>query len=123
MVESSQPQLALSRKIGDSHIFDLRISHRGLRLNRLCHSLNHETNRAAFRANEEDYLARADLTGEERDLIRKRDFNGLLSAGANIYYLIKLGVATGHGLYRMGARMRGETYEEFLATRNQPGAV
>ena len=29
----------------------------------------------------------------------------------------------GHGLYRIGAQMRGESYEEFMATRNEPGAV
>ncbi len=123
MANPAASQLDPARKIGDSHIFDLRLSYRGLRLNRLCDSLNHEANRAAYRANEEAYLARADLTADERALIRARDFNGLLAAGANVYYLIKLGFATGHGLYRMGARMRGESYEEFLATRNNAGAI
>lgn len=123
MENPAPPQIDPARKIGDSHVFDLRLSYRGLRLNRLCDSLNHEANRAAFRADEEGYLARATLTEEERALIRARDFNGLLAAGTNVYYLIKLGFATGHGLYRMGAKMRGETYEEFLATRNDAGAI
>lgn len=123
MENPAPPQLDPTRKIGDSHVFDLRLSYRGLRLNRLCDSLNHEANRATFRADEEAYLVRADLTDAERALIRARDFNGLLAAGANVYHLIKLGFATGHGLYRMGAKMRGESYEAFLATRNQPGAV
>ena len=51
--------------------------------------------------------------------MRARDFPGLLAAGGNIYFLLKLGVVTGNGLYDMGAKMRGETYEQFLATRNE----
>ncbi len=116
-------QLSPSRKLGDSHVFDLALSHRGLRLNRMCHALNDEAGRAAFRADEATFLARFGLTETELALIRARDFNGMLAAGANIYYLIKLGVATGNGLYRMGARMRGESYEQFLASRNDSGAV
>jgi hypothetical protein len=50
-------------------------------------------------------------------------FSGLLAAGGNIYFLIKLGVVTGNGLYVMGAKMRGESYEQFLATRNDSGAT
>ena len=65
----------------------------------------------------------SDLTDAEKDLIRKRDFQGLIDAGTNIYYLLKIGSATGNGLYKMGAQMRGETYEEFLSTRNIRGAV
>jgi hypothetical protein len=56
-------------------------------------------------------------------MVRQRDFSGLLEAGGNIYFLIKLGAVTGHGLYRMGATMRGETYEGFLATRKVPESV
>lgn len=116
-------QLSASRKIGDSHIFDLAMSYRGLRLNRMCHALNDVAGRTAFRADEAAFLARFDLTEAELALVRARDFNALLAAGTNIYYLIKFGVATGNGLYRMGARMRDESYEQFLASRNDSGAV
>jgi protocatechuate 4,5-dioxygenase, alpha chain len=116
-------QLSPVRKIGDAHIFDLALSYRGLRINRMCHALNQEAGRVSFRADEAAFLARFHLTEEELALIRARDFNGLLAAGANIYYLIKLGTATGNGLYKMGACMRGESYEAFLATRNNSGAV
>jgi protocatechuate 4,5-dioxygenase alpha subunit len=104
-------------------VFDLRMSWRGFRLNKLCNSLSVADNRAAYKADEAAYLDRFELTVAERELIRARDFNGLLEAGANIYFLIKLGVVTGNGLYYMGASMRGETYEQFMATRNNSGAV
>ena len=68
-------------------------------------------------------MMRFELTDSEKALIRKRDFQGLIEAGTNIYYLLKIGSVTGTGLYRMGAQMRGESYEQFLATRNLTDAV
>ena len=112
-----------SRPIAESQVFDLRLSYRGYRINKLCNSLCDPANRAVYKADEEAYLARFDLTEAEKNLIRARDFGALLEAGGNIYFLIKLGVVTGNGLYYMGAQMRGETYEQFLATRSDSGAT
>ena len=104
-------------------MFDLRKSAQGYRLNRLCGSLCDPENRAAFKADEEAYLARFGLSDDEKSLIRRRDFAGMIEAGMNIYWMLKIGAVTGNSLYRMGAQMRGETYEEFLATRNLKDAV
>jgi protocatechuate 4,5-dioxygenase, alpha chain len=41
-------------------------------------------------------------------------------AGANQYALVKLGGAMGINLIAQGAQMRGETVEQFLATRKKP---
>jgi protocatechuate 4,5-dioxygenase alpha subunit len=111
------------RPIPDTSIFDLRASWRGRRLNKLCAALCSPQERAAFKRDEEATLSRFSLSEEEKNLVRKRDFRGLIEAGTNIYYLLKIGSVTGNGLYRMGAQMRGETYEEFLSTRNISGAV
>lgn len=115
-------QLDRDRLIPDTLIFDLRESRKGYRLNKLCDSLTSEANRRAYQDDEEAYLATHDLTDEERDLIRARDWAGLNAAGGNIYYLLKLGFVVGHGLYRMGAQMRGESFDDFLASRNAKGA-
>jgi protocatechuate 4,5-dioxygenase alpha subunit len=109
--------------IENTSIFDLRLSYRGRRLNRLCGTLCDPKNREAFKADEEGYMARFDLTEEEKNLIRKRNFRGLIEAGLNIYWMLKLGSVTGNSLYRMGAQMRGESYEDFLKTRHISGAV
>ena len=109
--------------IADTSIFDLRLSRRGRRLNRMCAALCSPQERDAFKRDEEAFMARFQLTEAERELIRKRDFQGLIDAGTNIHALLKIGAATGNGLYRMGAQMRGETYEQFLATRNISGAT
>jgi protocatechuate 4,5-dioxygenase, alpha chain len=111
------------RPIPETTIFDLRRSAHGYRLNKLCGSLCDPNNREAFKADEEGYMATFGLSAEEKNLIRKRDFAGLIDAGLNIYFMLKLGSVTGNSLYRMGAQMRGESYEEFLSTRNFKDAV
>jgi protocatechuate 4,5-dioxygenase alpha subunit len=109
--------------IPDTSIFDLRLSRRGVRLNRMCAALCSPAEREAFKRDEEAFMARFSLTEAEKDLVRKRDFKGLITAGMNIYAMLKIGSATGNSLYKMGAQMRGETYEQFLSTRNIKGAV
>ena len=109
--------------IADTSIFDLRSSRRGYRLNKMCGSLCDPKNREAFKRDEEGYLARFGLSESEKDLIRKRDFAGMIQAGMNIYFMLKIGSVTGNSLYKMGAQMRGESYEEFLSTRQYKDAV
>lgn len=123
MTHPTHTQLEPGTRIGGSLVFDLRLSWRGLRINTMCNALSKPQEREAYKADEEAFMERFALTQDERAMVRARDFSGLLEAGGNIYYLMKLGAVTGHGLYRMGARMRGETYEEFLATRNVPESV
>jgi len=113
----------VSGPIPDTSVFDLRLSRRGRRLNRLCEALCSPAERDAFKRDEEAFMSRFGLTDAEKALIRKRDFQGLINAGMNIYSMLKVGSATGNGLYKMGAQMRGESYEQFLATRNISGAV
>jgi protocatechuate 4,5-dioxygenase, alpha chain len=119
----SSEQLQPGAKIADSGVFDLAMSWRGYRINKMCNALSQASERAAFKADEEAFMARFGLTEGEKQLVRARDFSGLLASGGNIYFLIKLGVVTGNGLYAMGAKMRGESYDQFLATRNDSGAT
>jgi protocatechuate 4,5-dioxygenase alpha subunit len=109
--------------IADTSIFDLRASRRGYRLNKMCGSLCSPANRAEFKRDEEAYMAKFGLSNEEKKLLHARDFAGMIDAGMNIYFMLKIGSVTGNSLYRMGAQMRGESYEDFLATRNFKDAV
>src|SRR5574341_1779423 len=109
--------------IPDTSIFDLRLSRRGQRLNKMCAALCAPKEREAFKRDEEAFMRRFSLTDQEIELVRRRDFKGLIEAGMNIYAMLKIGSATGNSLYRMGAQMRGESYDEFLKTRNISGAV
>ena len=116
-------QLTPGVRIQGSDVFDLANSWRGYRINKMCNALSQAANRDAFKRDEEAFLAAHHLTEEEKQLVRDRDFPGLIAAGGNIYFLLKLGVVTGNGLYQMGATMRGESYEQVLATRNDAGAT
>ena len=89
----------------------------------MCSALCSPAEREAFKQDEEAYMARFGLTQAEKDLIRNRDFAGMIAAGMNIYWMLKIGSVTGNSLYRMGAQMRGESYEQFLATRSFKDAV
>ena len=111
------------KPIPDTSIFDLRLSRKGRRLNKMCEALCSPAEREAFKRDEEAFMTRFSLTDTEKQLLRKRDFKGLIEAGMNIYAMLKVGSATGNSLYKMGAQMRGESYEEFLKTRNISGAV
>ena len=116
-------QLSLGAKIAESDVFDLATSWRGYRINKMCSALSEPHNRDACKQDEEGFMCKYALIEEEKRLVRERDFSGLLAAGGNIYFLLKLGAVTGNGLYHMGAKMRGETYEQFLATRNERSAT
>ena len=111
------------KEIADTTIFGLRESRRGYRLNRMCAALCSPAEREAFKRDEEGFMARFDLTEAEKELIRKRDFAGMIHAGMNIYFMLKVGSVTGNNLYRMGAQMRGESYEQFLSTRSFKDAI
>jgi protocatechuate 4,5-dioxygenase, alpha chain len=89
----------------------------------MCAALCSPAEREAFKRDEEGFMSRFDLSEAEKQLVRKRDFAGMIEHGMNIYAMLKIGSVTGNSLYRMGAQMRGETYEEFLKTRNISGAV
>ncbi|HEX7386288.1 MAG TPA: protocatechuate 3,4-dioxygenase [Castellaniella sp.] len=116
------PQLDPKNPIPGIRIFNLEESHRGYRINRMCNSLTSEANRQAYRTDEKSYLDQYGLTKSEKALVLARDWAGLNEAGGNIYFLLKLGFVTGNGLYRMGAQMRGQSFDEFLASRNAKGA-
>jgi protocatechuate 4,5-dioxygenase alpha chain len=111
------------RPIPDTSIFDLRLSRRGQRLNKMCAALCSPAAREDFKRDEQAFMTRFSLTEEEKNLVRKRDFKGMIEHGMNIYFMLKVGSVTGHSLYRMGAQMRGESSEEFLATRRIRNAV
>ena len=109
--------------IPGTYVFDHTRSRIGYELNKLAYSLTNSANREAFRRDEEGYMARYKLSDAQKEAIRRRDWLALTKEhGGNIYYIYKLGAATGAGLYHMGAQMRGETYEQFLETRGAKGA-
>lgn len=90
-----------------------------LRINKFCYDLRHPENRESFQADPAALMDRYRLTVEERALIEARDWLGLVQRGANVFPLLRLSQLCGDGLAATGAQMRGETLEEYLASRQE----
>ena len=56
---------AVKQAIPDTSIFDLRLSRRGVRLNRMCFSLCDPRNRDAFKQDEDAYIDKVTLSDDE----------------------------------------------------------
>ena len=61
----------------------------------------------------------AGLSEEERDLLRRRDWRGLIHYGAIFFVLEKLGAVLGISNLDIYAAMRGQSLQDFMKTRNQ----
>ncbi|HWV53313.1 gallate dioxygenase [Pseudorhodoplanes sp.] len=96
---------------------------KGYRINRFLHRLVEPEHRALFLAESERAFAEARLSEEERDMIRRRDWRSLIHYGANFFMLEKLAAVTGSSNLHIYAGMRGESLDEFMKTRNAPGAI
>ena len=116
-------QLAGIERLEGSHPFTIERSVQAYRLNHFLHSLVDPGVRAAFLADEEGAFARAGLSDVERDLVRRRDWRGLIRYGVIFFMLEKLGAVIGVSNLHIYAAMRGETLEQFQRTRNAPGAL
>jgi gallate dioxygenase len=103
--------------------FTLERSVKAYRLNKFLHELIHPEKRAGFLAAPEEAFADAGLTEEERDLVRRRDWQGLIHYGVIFFMLEKLGAVIGVSNLHIYAAMRGETLEAFQKTRNAPRAL
>lgn len=116
-------QLAGVEQLTGTYPFTLGRSARGYRLNRFLHDMVIPAHRARFLADPEAAFADAGLTEEERDLVRRRDWQAMMHYGVIFFMLEKLGAVLGVSNLHIYAAMRGETLEEFQKTRNAPGAL
>jgi protocatechuate 4,5-dioxygenase alpha chain len=98
-------------------VFTGERSRAGYRLNKLAMSMTDPANRKAFLADPDGYMTGMDLTADEIDMVRRRDWARMIEHGGNIYLILKIAGTVGVTLLQMGAQMRGETLDQFLATR------
>jgi gallate dioxygenase len=122
-LERVTSQLAGVDRLTGTYPFTLQRSVKAYRLNKFLHGLIDPARRAGFVADEEGACRQAALTTEERDLVRRRDWQGLIRYGASFFMLEKLGAVIGVSNLHIYAAMRGETLETFQQTRNAPGAL
>ncbi|HTF14227.1 MAG TPA: hypothetical protein VK643_06125 [Burkholderiales bacterium] len=116
------PQLKGVEKLEGTYLFDLATSARALRLNRFLHGFTVPANRELFKRDPETAFAKAALSAEERKMVLDLDWAALMRYGASFFCLEKLGRVKSVSNPEMVAGFRGESLEEFLKTRNVPGA-
>src|SRR3954471_14383930 len=99
--------------IPGTYVFDAERSRQGYHLNMFCMSLMKAENRAAFKADEAAFLQRFPMTQAQREAVLKRDWNGMIALGGNIYFLAKLFSTDGLSFQYVAAQMTGATQEQY----------
>jgi protocatechuate 4,5-dioxygenase, alpha chain len=94
-------------------VFDAEQARRGYDLNMFCMSLMKAENRAAFKADERAYVDKWAMTEEQKQAILKRDWNGMLALGGNIYFTAKIAATDGLSFQQIAAMMTGSTQEQY----------
>jgi protocatechuate 4,5-dioxygenase alpha chain len=94
-------------------LFDAQRSRQGYHINMFCMSLMKPENRAEFKADEAAYLKKFPMTEAQREAILKRDWNGMIALGGNIYFLSKLFSSDGLSFQYVAAEMTGLSQEQY----------
>ena len=113
-------ELAGVEQLHGTYPFTLERSHTAYRLNDFLHRLVIPAHRARFLAEPETLFAEFELSAEERELIRERNWIGLIRYGVIFFMLEKMAAVLGLSNPQIYASMRGEDLSTFLKTRNVP---
>jgi gallate dioxygenase len=111
-------ELAGVEKLPGTYPFTLDRCVKAFRLNDFLHRLIEPAHRKRFREDPEPLFEEFGLTEEERDLVRRRDWRGLIHYGVIFFLLEKMGAVLGTTNLHIYAAMRGQSLEDFQKTRN-----
>ena len=111
-------QLDMSRSVEGTYLFTGANAQKGYHINKFCMSLTVPANRDAFQADKVGYMKSFGMSDAEVDMVENHDWLGLVKAGAHHFMVFKVAGAHGYNLTATGARMRGETVEQYLASRH-----
>lgn len=108
--------MALDKPYADvpgTTIFDADMSRKGYHLNQFCMSLMKEENRKKFKHDERAYLDQWAMTEEQKQGVLTRDYNRMIAAGGNIYFLAKIFSTDGISFQDAASTMTGMTVDEY----------
>jgi gallate dioxygenase len=111
-------QLEGIERLPGTYPYSLERSAKAYRLNGFLHDLIIPEFREAFRRNADELMIARELTAEEADLVRRLDWRELIHYGVTFFVLEKLAAVVGVSNPQVYAAMRGQSLEEFQATRN-----
>ena len=118
--------MALPREYDDlpgTIVFDADRARQGYHLNMFCMSLMKPENRAAFKENERAYLDQWPMTEAQKQSLLKRDWNGMLQLGGNIYFTAKLAATDGLSFQQIAATAMKEAAARATPTPNSAAIV
>jgi protocatechuate 4,5-dioxygenase alpha chain len=108
--------MALEKPYADipgTTIFDTDQVRKGYHLNMFCVSLMKAPNRERFKADERAYLNEWPMSEPQRQAVLKRDYNGMIALGGNIYFLAKIFATDGRSFQYAAALMTGMSQEDY----------
>lgn len=109
-----------AEKLSGTYPFTHSRSHANLRINSFLHDLVKPNHRTKFISNFDELASEFNLTDEEKDLIRNRKWIEMVRRGVSFFVLEKMAAVLGIPNPQVYAAFRGETLEQFLATRKVP---
>ncbi len=113
-------ELAGAGTLTGTYPFTHARSHANLRINTFLHDLVKPAHRARFVDDFEALASERGLSDEEKDLIRGRQWIEMVRRGVSFFVLEKMAAVLGVSNPAVYAAFRGETLEQFLATRKVP---
>jgi protocatechuate 4,5-dioxygenase alpha subunit len=93
--------------------FTGEICSRSYALNRFGFAFKYAEHRQEFEAAPEALMERFGLTAEHKELVRQRDWTGLVANGGHHFNIIKIAAAVGESHLHVGAHMCGADWDEF----------
>ncbi|MEY4640195.1 MAG: hypothetical protein RLZZ227_189, partial [Pseudomonadota bacterium] len=118
-IERINHQVKGIEEIEGSYLFTIERSVKAFRLNDFLHHLIQPEHRKLFLSDPETAFTKFNLTEEEKDLVRRRDWRGMIHYGVIFFMLEKLGAVVGTTNLHIYAAMKGMSLEDFQKTRNQ----
>jgi|SRR6266850_6978525 len=114
------PQVQGIEELGGTYVFDIRTSNRTLKINRFFWNMIRAESRKEYIGDGEKAMAEAGLTEEEKDMVRRLDWIGLIRHGVNFFVLEKFARVVKTPNLVVYALMRGQSFEDFMQTRQVP---
>ena len=111
-------QLAGIEKLEGTYPFTIERGVKAYRLNNFLHDLIHPAKRELFLNDPETAFTEAELTEEEKDMVRNLEWRKMIHYGVIFFMLEKLGAVVGTTNLHIYAAMRGQSLDDFQKTRN-----
>ena len=105
--------LDLSLDAPSTFVFTGEICSRSYALNRFAFAFKDAAHRSRFEQAPEILMEEFGLTETQKDLVRRRDWTGLVANGGHHFNIINIAAAVGQSHLHVGAHMCGADWDEF----------